>query len=183
MFSFSRHQQHHHHPRFEQRVHGHHGGGGGRGSRGPKMFDAGALRLVVLQLIAEQPRHGYDIIKEIEERAGGGYSPSPGVIYPLLSMLEDLGHVAVTADGNKKLHTVTAEGTAFLEQNRALVDAVQARLPGAGHGRGSSGLRASMHALKGVVIERAQQSQPGDARLERIQQILQRAADEIRGLD
>lgn len=176
------HFNHHHHHRYESLLRGSHGGGG-RGSRGPKMFDAGALRFVVLKLIAEQPRHGYELMKEIEERAGGGYSPSPGVIYPLLSMLEDLGHVVVTQDGQKKLHTITPEGTAFLEANRALVEAVQARMPGGGHAHGSSGLRQSMHALKAVVIERAREGEPGDPRLERILAILQRAADEIRGLD
>ena len=102
MFRFSHHSHHPH------AAHGpHHGGGGGRG-RGPKMFDAGAMRYIVLQLISEKPRHGYEIIKELEQRSGGGYTPSPGAIYPLLSMLLDMGHVAAAADGNKKLHTTVS---------------------------------------------------------------------------
>ena len=69
--------------------------GGGRG--GGRMFDQGDLRWVVLQLVAEQPRHGYEIIKEIESRVGGGYSPSPGVIYPTLTLLEEMGWLVVTS--------------------------------------------------------------------------------------
>jgi len=70
---------HHHHSHRHHAAHGHHGHGGGGGrARGPKMFDAGAMRYIVLQLIAEKPRHGYEIIKELEQRSGGGYTPSPG---------------------------------------------------------------------------------------------------------
>ena len=95
MFRFSHHS---HHPRA---AHGpHHGGGGGRG-RGPKMFDAGAMRYIVLQLISEKPRHGYEIIKELEQRSGGGYTPSHGAIYPLLSMLLDMGHVVAAPDATR----------------------------------------------------------------------------------
>src|SRR5476649_2148088 len=137
-------------------MHGHHHGGGGRergehgdhrerggGGRGPKMFDAGAMRYVVLQLIAEKPRHGYEIIKELEQRSGGGYSPSPGAIYPLLSMLLDMGHVLASPDGNKKLHTITPEGEAFLAENRQFVDAILARLAEGDEHR--EGLRSAMH--------------------------------------
>ena len=99
------------------------------------------------------------------------------------ALLEDLGHVSVAPQGNKKLHTITPEGLAFLEENRAHVDAIQARMPGAGHGHGASGLRQSLHALKLVVIERARDGEAGDERLQRIQQILQRAADDVRALD
>jgi DNA-binding PadR family transcriptional regulator len=95
--------------------------------RGPKMFDAGAMRYVVLQLIAEKPRHGYEIIKELEQRSGGGYTPSPGAIYPCCPAV-DMGHVLASADGNKKLHTITPEGEAFLAENRQFVDAILARM-------------------------------------------------------
>ena len=86
------------------------------------MFDHGELRLVVLALIAEQPRHGYEIIKEIEDRLAGTYTPSPGVIYPTLTMLEELGHATVTESNGKKLYTITESGTAYLEANKAAVD-------------------------------------------------------------
>jgi DNA-binding PadR family transcriptional regulator len=172
MFNFFR---GHHHPR----MHGHHFQRGG-GGRGPRMFDAGAMRYVVLQLIAEKPRHGYEIIKELEQRAGGGYTPSPGAIYPLLSMLLDMGHVSATADGNKKLHTITPEGQAFLEENRQMVDAFVTRLSEAGEGGGD--IRMLMHALKEVVHQRARDAAAPRERIAQISAILKRAADEINQL-
>jgi DNA-binding PadR family transcriptional regulator len=105
--------------------HGRQGRGGGLG----RFFAHGDLRLVILHLIAEKPRHGYEIIKAIEEQVAGAYSPSPGVIYPTLTLLEELGYVTVsTGDGAKKLHEITAEGRAFLEANRRAVDALLARM-------------------------------------------------------
>jgi DNA-binding PadR family transcriptional regulator len=148
------------------------------------MFDAGALRYIVLQMIAEQPRHGYEIIKAIEQRVGGGYCPSPGVIYPLLSMLEDLGHVVVTPDGNKKLHEITPEGRAFLDENRGFVDAIAARMSDGGRhgGHGHSSIRNSMHELKAVVVERVRGEVLPDEQLKQIQTIIDRATSDIRKL-
>jgi DNA-binding PadR family transcriptional regulator len=110
--------------------HGRHRHGGERGEHDLRRFFAhGDLRLVVLRLIDEKPRHGYEIIKEIEDRVGGAYSPSPGVIYPTLTLLEELGYVAVTpGEGARKLHTITDEGRAFLTANRQAVDALFARM-------------------------------------------------------
>jgi DNA-binding PadR family transcriptional regulator len=146
------------------------------------MFDAGALRYVVLQLIAERPRHGYDIIKEIEQHVGGGYAPSPGAIYPLLALLEDLGHVVVTPDGNKKLHKITPEGRAFLKENRAFVDAIFARMAGGSEERGRYNLRRAMHDIKAALMERADEWALSDEQVQKIQTILERAASEIRKL-
>jgi DNA-binding PadR family transcriptional regulator len=99
------------------------------GWRGGRVFDHGDLRLLILQLIAEKPRHGYELIKAIEEQLGGSYSPSPGVVYPTLTMLEELGYATVAqSDGGKKLYTVTPDGTAFLDANRSVVEAVFARM-------------------------------------------------------
>lgn len=108
---------------------GWHGGGRGRGGMG-RFFQHGDLRIVILHLIAEKPRHGYDIIKAVEEMAGGAYSPSPGVIYPTLTLLEDLNYVAVSAsnEGAKKLYEITEQGRAFLEANRPALDALLARM-------------------------------------------------------
>ena len=101
-------------------------GGGGRGSR---MFGQGDLRLVLLALIAEKPRHGYDLIRAIEEKFGGSYAPSPGAVYPTLTMLVEQDHLqSEEVGGGKKLYTITPEGLAFLEQNRATVDGVMARM-------------------------------------------------------
>jgi len=100
----------------------------GFGGRRGRVFDHGDLRLVVLRLIEEKPRHGYEIIKAIEELVGGAYSPSPGVVYPTLTMLEELGQVTVTEQDGKKLHALTDQGRAYLEENRQAVEALQARM-------------------------------------------------------
>jgi DNA-binding PadR family transcriptional regulator len=92
------------------------------------VFDHGELRLVVLALISERPRHGYEIIKEIEERVAGSYTPSPGVIYPTLTMLEELGHATISETDGKKLYAITAEGTAYLAANKTAVDNAMQRM-------------------------------------------------------
>jgi DNA-binding PadR family transcriptional regulator len=103
------------------------------------MFAQGDLRYVVLKLISEKPSHGYEIIKAIEDRLAGAYSPSPGVVYPTLTLLEELGQIRVQeTDGPRKLFAITPEGEAALEQNRALVDSIFGRIAeiSARHGGG-----------------------------------------------
>jgi DNA-binding PadR family transcriptional regulator len=117
----------------EHRHGGHHRHHGRR--HGGRLFDYGELRLLVLAMIAEQPRHGYELMKAIEERAGGSYSPSPGVVYPTLAWLEDMGYAAVEAEGaGRKSYRITAEGEAFLTANRAAVDEALSRVSSAGAG-------------------------------------------------
>jgi DNA-binding PadR family transcriptional regulator len=81
-------------------------------------------------MLATKPAHGYDLIKALEDRMGGGYSPSPGVIYPTLTMLEEQGYASLTVEDGKKLYQATAEGEAFLKANQAAVEAIQARVDG-----------------------------------------------------
>ena len=109
-----------------------HGMGGGEMMRAGRMLAQGDLRLIALALIAEQPRYGYEIIKLLEDKTAGWYSPSPGIVYPTLTYLEEAGHVTVQADGAKKLYTITEEGRAHLEENRAFVDVVLERLAAIG---------------------------------------------------
>jgi DNA-binding PadR family transcriptional regulator len=109
--------------------HRHHGGGRRR------VFDHGDLRFILLSMIATKPAHGYDLIKALEERMGGGYSPSPGVIYPTLTMLEEQGYASIQAVNGKKLYQATSEGEAFLRANQDLVDAIQRRLDGVARDR------------------------------------------------
>src|SRR5690242_8359115 len=136
------------------RFHDHHEtrsryGWGGMGHRGrhregrfARFLEHGDLRFVVLALIAEQPAHGYELIKALEERTGGAYRPSPGVIYPLLAMLEDEGFVRpVSAEGGRKAFEITEEGKAALEQNRAGVDEVFGRMDMASRGSRMAGPR------------------------------------------
>src|SRR5215510_1845070 len=111
---------------------GRHGMGGGDMIRAGRMLATGDLRLIALALIAEQPRHGYEIIKVLEDKTAGWYSPSPGIVYPTLTYLEEAGYVTGQSEGAKKLYTITAEGRAHLEENRDLVDAVLERLAAVG---------------------------------------------------
>ncbi len=105
------------------------------GRRGGRPFDYGDLRLLVLAMIGEKPRHGYELMKTIEDRMAGSYSPSPGVIYPTLAWLEDMGYAAPSAeDGSRKCYRITPEGEAFLTSNRGAVEMLQARLSWAGGG-------------------------------------------------
>ncbi|MES2127585.1 MAG: PadR family transcriptional regulator [Pseudomonadota bacterium] len=164
----------------EAQMHAHHHGTG-RGGRGPKMFDAGAMRYVVLHLIAAKPRHGYELIKEIEQLAGGGYSPSPGAIYPLLSLLLDMGHIQSTADGNKKLHSITAEGQAFLAENAQLVEAVLARLSGPSDGKRGDA-RILLHELKHTLIDVVRDHANDDGKMNAMIAILRRALADIAAL-
>jgi DNA-binding PadR family transcriptional regulator len=96
------------------------------------MLAQGDLKLLALALIAEQPRHGYELIKLIEEKTSGFYSPSPGVVYPTLTFLEEAGYVTAESEGAKKRYTITEEGRAYLEENRDVADMVLERLAAIG---------------------------------------------------
>lgn len=139
------HHHHHDHPHYcrgpaderggmHRRGHGHffrrgRGEGDGEGEAGGRFFGQGDLRWVILKLIAEKPSHGYEIIKAIEDRLGGAYAPSPGTVYPTLTLLEELGYIAITeTDGPRKLYTVTDAGLAALEEEKATVDAIFTRM-------------------------------------------------------
>ena len=112
------------------------GWGGSRGRDRKRMFEGGELRLVLLKLIADQPRHGYELIKAIEEMTGGDYAPSPGIVYPTLTMLEDMGHIAETkSKDTKKVYEATKDGRAHLDENSDEVDELIERLEGHGHHR------------------------------------------------
>ena len=112
-------------------------GGGGGGRRGRRrMFEGGELRLVLLKLIADEPRHGYQLIKAIEELTEGDYAPSPGVVYPTLTLLDDMGLIAEKKSKDaKKVFEATDEGRAHLAENEAEVDELIERLEGHGHKR------------------------------------------------
>jgi DNA-binding PadR family transcriptional regulator len=100
--------------------------------RAKRIMAQGDLRLIALALIAEQPRHGYEIIKLVEEKTGDWYSPSPGIVYPTLTYLEEAGHVTASTEGSKKLYSITDGGRTYLEANRDVVDAVLDRLTAVG---------------------------------------------------
>jgi len=107
---------------------GRHGRGGGDGFRMGRKLGAGDLQLLLLSLLQEAPRHGYELIKELESRTSGYYTPSPGVIYPALTYLEEIGFASVEAEGNKKLYRITETGTAFLKENQQTAEAMLTEL-------------------------------------------------------
>ena len=138
------HPHHHHHaPHGPRGLHHDGGEGGGRHHRGPRhgdpaehqarkrerIFEAGGLKLIALHLIAQQPSHGYDIIRAVGELVGGDYQPSPGTIYPTLSYLVDMGHATATeVEGGRKQYAVTAEGKLALEEQSDALQHLLARL-------------------------------------------------------
>lgn len=201
-----RHHHHHHHPAFAI---GRHGGGGGRhgwgrggGFWGPggeglprgRRLSSAELQLVILALLEQQPAHGYELIRALEERSGGFYAPSPGVIYPALTYLDEIGHAACEPEGNRKLYRITDAGREHLEANRASAEAIlealsriggrmeEVREAFAGVGdldpRASDDLHKARHALKHALM-RKRGCGPDEAR--RIAEILTRAAAEITG--
>jgi DNA-binding PadR family transcriptional regulator len=154
-----------------------------RGGRLGRVFEHGDLRYVLLQLIAERPRHGYELIKAIEEQFGGMYSPSPGVIYPTLTLLEELGYLrAETAGGTRKLYSITTEGTAFLDANRALVDAILARMAEVSRTYGGGPapeIRRAMHNLELALSIRLGRGPLDGEQVRAVAGTLDRAAAEI----
>src|SRR5277367_5021638 len=130
---------HHHLHHCIGRHHGRHGfgafgrgfmEGGGMGGRGLGMgrkLGSGDLQLLILKLLDEKPRYGYEIIKELDERSKGFYVPSPGMVYPALTYLEELDHATVAADGARKLYSITDSGKEHLKKNLEAVDALFAQ--------------------------------------------------------
>ena len=146
---FDRAEQNHDGPHLGHNRLSRRGRGGGLG----RFFAHGDLRLVILHLIAEKPRHGYEIIKAIEEQVAGAYSPSPGVIYPTLTLFEELGYVTVSSgDGAKKLHEITAEGRAFLDANRRAVDALLVHMAETSRAHGGGTAPQILRAMENLKL-------------------------------
>lgn len=153
--------------------------GGPFGGRGSRMFDSGALRLVVLGLIAEEPRHGYDIIKALESRFQGAYSPSPGAIYPMLQMMEEADLVVSRSEGNKKLYTVTDEGRAYLEENRAELDRINAQLEEASGDMQGVALGDAIRDLRKALYRKVRGGELNAEQAKRAVDILNKARDDL----
>ncbi|MBY0520046.1 MAG: PadR family transcriptional regulator [Sphingomonas sp.] len=161
-------------------------GGPGRGRRG-RMFDGSELRLVLLKLIADQPRHGYDLIRQIEELTGGAYAPSPGVVYPTITLLDDMGLIEEQkADGAKKLFAVTEAGTAHLADRAEEVAALFARLTELGAERArpdSASVRRAMGNLRSVLLHRFSRGEIDTDTLHRIVALIDETAQKIERMD
>jgi DNA-binding PadR family transcriptional regulator len=174
------------------------GRGGGRGGgdwfRVGRMLAQGDLKLLTLALIAEQPRHGYELIKLIEEKTSGFYSPSPGVVYPTLTFLEEAGYVTAESDGAKKRYTITDDGRSYLEENREVADMVLERLAAIGEKLARRRrwsrerdeeqadmpklVEAALENLRAAAVKRLE-GEDGEAET-RIVEILARAAQDVK---
>ena len=160
------------------------GGGRGRGGLG-RFFAHGDLRLVILHLIADKPSHGYEIIKAIEDKVAGTYSPSPGVVYPTLTLLEELGYVAVAPESaGRKLHSITAEGRAFLEANRRTLDVLLARMAEVSRSQGDEKpqIIRAMENLKLALRLRLSAGRLSDEQAQAIAAIIDAAAHNVENL-
>lgn len=159
--------------------------GGGHGGhrhrrRGGRLFDYGELRLLILAMIEESPSHGYELIKAIEERFGGSYSPSPGVIYPTLTWLDDMGYAAVEAEeGGRKRYRITDEGAAFLVANRDAADALLARTAPAGYEAPPAPVIRAMENLKTALRLRLESGPIDEAAADKIAAALDAAAQQV----
>jgi len=164
-----------------------------QGFRAGRRLGAEDLQLIILALLAEKPAHGYEIIKALSERSSGFYSPSPGMVYPALTYLEEIGFASVEADGTRKLYQITEAGRGHLEQSRDVADTILARLKWVGEKMEqmrrvfsdeaephtiSAGLREARSRLRAALVEKRGASEEEQ---QRIAEILGRAADEISG--
>jgi len=165
-------------------------GGGGRGGpfggRRPRMFEQGDLKYVILRLLDEKPRHGYEIIKELEERFGGAYSPSPGTVYPTLTMLEDLGYARATPEeGGRKIYEISEAGREHLREHKGTVEDIFDRIAqfGAGFfGEAMGEVHRAMGDVARAVYSQAPRLAGDSERLNRVRDVLRRAATELEEL-
>ena len=162
------------------------GGGWGRGRGRRRMFDGGELRLVLLKLIADQPRHGYDLIRAVEELTHGVYAPSPGVVYPTLTMLQDMGLIEeAKGDGSRKAFQVTPDGKIHLAEKADEVDALLERLKDVGSDQRKAGgapIKRAVGNLLSALWHRATRDDMDEGRLHEIASILDEAAQKIERL-
>lgn len=165
---------------------GGHGFGGRHGRRFGRIFEHGDLRYVVLQMIAEKPRYGYEVIKAIEEKLGGAYTPSPGVIYPTLTLLEETGYATVSeAEGNKKLYAITEAGKAFLAENKSIISAIFDRISETHSAHGGGPAPQILRAMENLKIAARLRMSQGPLTEEQIRAIaaaLDEAAQKIENL-
>jgi DNA-binding PadR family transcriptional regulator len=163
--------------------HGGHGGFGREFGQGrERMFDAGEIRLVILRLLSSEPSYGYQLIKTMEARLGGGYTPSAGVVYPTLTMLEEEGLIAAAQTEGKKVYSVTEEGLKYLEENKERVGQLFERLEETGRGfkRGRSPeLMKAFMDLRGAVASKVWRRSASPEQIKKIAEAIHAAAKAI----
>ncbi|BBE75632.1 MULTISPECIES: PadR family transcriptional regulator [Enterobacteriaceae] len=162
----------------------HHGRGGGRRQR---FFGHGELRLVILDILTRNASHGYELIKEIETLTQGNYTPSPGVIYPTLDLLQDQQFIIIhEEDGGRKKIAITSQGQAWLAENSEHLQHIQARIKARSVGyqlRKDPQMKRALENFKAVLDLKVNQSEISAAQLKQIIGIIDRAALDISQLD
>ena len=160
-----------------------HGGWHGRAAR---FFEQGDLKYVILRLLEEKPRHGYEIIKDLEGRFGGSYAPSPGTVYPTLTMLEDLGYAKVVPEeGGKKIYEITDEGRRYLQENSSTVDDIFGRIAEFVEGFTDAPMRELNQAfqrLARATYKTATGHIKEKETIEKIRDVIRRAAEEVEAI-
>ena len=159
---------------------------GAVGKRRGRMFRRGELRLVLLHLIAEEPRHGYDLIRQVEEMTGGHYAPSPGIVYPTLTLMAEMDLIDETVDQEgKKIYAITEAGKARLAEEQPHIDEILARLDGVskmGEASDGASIRRAMHNLKSAVRIRLASEEKGSDKILDVAAIIDEAASRIERL-
>lgn len=155
--------------------------------RAGRLFEQGDVKYVILRLLEEKPRHGYEIIKELESRFGGSYAPSPGTVYPTLTMLEDMGYARAVPDGDagKKVYEITDEGRKYLAEHSSTVDDIFDRISRFVEGFTDAPMMELNHAFRRLArtTYKTAAGHLGEKEmLERIRDIIQRATDEVEGI-
>ena len=162
------------------------GGEEGRGGRRRRVLDSNDLRLVLLKLIADQPRHGYELIRAIEDLTGGAYVPSAGVVYPTLTLLQDMGHIEEAASvGARKAFAVTAEGSEHLASRKEEVEALFARLAALADTRERTDggpIRRAMQNLKMVLMNKLERESVKSETIHEVAALIDEAAQKIERL-
>lgn len=147
-------------------------GRGWRGRRSRRVFESGELRLVLLKLIADEPRHGYDLIRAVEELTGGEYAPSPGVVYPTLTLLQDMGLIEEAAgEGARKPFQITEAGTAHLEENKEDVEELIARLQRLSPSHSPEGVSPVWRAMRNLGMAIRNRMTRGDVTEETVHEL------------
>jgi DNA-binding PadR family transcriptional regulator len=161
---------------------GGHRPGWGHGPRRERTFEKGDLKYVILDMLENEPAHGYALIRNLEERSRGFYSPSPGTVYPTLQLLEDMAHVTATQRDGKKVYSITNEGRKFLEENRRSVDDIWDKFGGGWDPQVASELHEIRHDLMGLGKLFGQQMREGRVdrqKMARIREVISAAAKQI----
>lgn len=161
-------------------------GGWGRSGRGQRrrrqMFESGEVKFVVLRLLREKPMHGYEVMRELERKMAGCYTPSAGTVYPTLQLLEDEGYVRAVETEGKKVYHVTPEGEKYLDEHRDLLDEILDRVRETVRdftGGGVGEVQEAFAHLAAVTFKRVWRRGPDDPALTQVADILRKAADDV----